>query len=100
MRYILAYLLHARTVEPQKQPFLSNTHTNNGTTGLCSTLLGNSSVNTLPRRHNDVTTQQCLGITWLVFSVWSALRNNRTVFSALSVPRLYNASPLAAKKSF
>jgi hypothetical protein len=24
--YIVAYLLHARTVEPQKQSFLSNTH--------------------------------------------------------------------------
>jgi hypothetical protein len=31
--------------------------------------------------------------------VWSALRNNRTVFSALSMPRLYNTSPLAAKES-
>jgi hypothetical protein len=35
-----------------------------------------------------------------VFSVWSALGNIRTVFSALSVPRLYNTSPLAIKKSF
>jgi hypothetical protein len=34
-----------------------------------------------------------------LFSVWSALRNNRTVFSALSVPRLYNTSSFAAKKS-
>jgi hypothetical protein len=30
--------------------------------------------------------------------VWSALCNNITVFSALSVPRLYNTSPLAAKE--
>jgi hypothetical protein len=39
---------------------------------------------------------------WLsrdLFSVWSALRNSSTVFSALSVPRLYNTSPLAAKES-
>jgi hypothetical protein len=48
----------------------------------------------------QTTPQQCLAITWLVFSVWSALRNSRTAFSALSVPRLYNASPLEAKKSF
>jgi hypothetical protein len=63
-------------------------------------LSGNGSINTLPRRRNDVTPQQWLAITSLVFSVWSAPRNNRTVFSALSVPRLYNTSPLAAKKSF
>jgi hypothetical protein len=31
--------------------------------------------------------------------MWSALHNSRTVFSALSVPRLYNTSPLAAKKN-
>jgi hypothetical protein len=38
--------------------------------------------------------------TWHVFSVWSAPCNDRgTVFSALSVPRLYNTSPRAAKKS-
>jgi hypothetical protein len=34
-----------------------------------------------------------------VFSVRSALRNSRTVLSALSLLRLYNTSPLAAKKS-
>jgi hypothetical protein len=33
-----------------------------------------------------------------MFSVWSALRKNRTVFSALSVPRLYNTSALVAKE--
>jgi hypothetical protein len=37
--------------------------------------------------------------TWHVFSVSSALRNNRIVFSALSVPLLYNTSPLAAEES-
>jgi hypothetical protein len=31
-----------------------------------------------------------------MYSVWSAPLNSRTVFSALSVPRLYNASLLAA----
>jgi hypothetical protein len=40
-----------------------------------------------------------IAITRLLFSVWSALRNSRTVFSALSVPRLYNTSPHADKKS-
>jgi hypothetical protein len=34
-----------------------------------------------------------------VFSLLSALRNNRTVFSALPVPRLYNTSSLVARKS-
>jgi hypothetical protein len=29
------YLPHARKVEPQNQPFLSNTRTNKGTAGLC-----------------------------------------------------------------
>jgi hypothetical protein len=72
---------------------------NNGTTGLCKPLLGNDSVNTLPRRRNHVTSQRCLAITWIVFSVQSALRSSRTVFSALSVPRLNNTSPLTAKKS-
>jgi hypothetical protein len=33
-----------------------------------------------------------------MFSVLSALRKSRTVFSALFVPRLFNTSPLAAKK--
>jgi hypothetical protein len=65
----MAYLPHARTVEPQKQLVLSNTRTNNGTTGLCNPLLGNGSVNTLPRRSNDVTHQQHLAITLLVFCV-------------------------------
>jgi hypothetical protein len=30
----VAYLAHARKVEPPNQPFLSNTRTNNGTAGL------------------------------------------------------------------
>jgi hypothetical protein len=63
--YTVAYLLHARMVEPQKRPFLSNAH-NNGTTGLCTLLLGNGSVNTLLLRHNDIKTQQYLAIMRLV----------------------------------
>jgi hypothetical protein len=90
--HIVAYLSRARTAEPLKQPFPSNTRSNNGTTGLCNPLLDNSSVSTLPRRRNDVTLKRYLATKWLVFSVWSA-RNSRTVFSVLSVPRLYNTSP-------
>jgi hypothetical protein len=56
----VAYLPHARTVEPQKQP---NTRTNSGTIGLCNPLLGNGSVNTLPSRRSEVTLQQYLAIT-------------------------------------
>jgi hypothetical protein len=59
----MAYLSHERRVEPQKHPFLSNTRTNNGTTELCNLLLGNGSINALPRRHSDVTLQQYLAIT-------------------------------------
>jgi hypothetical protein len=44
-------------------------------------VLGNGSVNTFPLRLNDITPQQYLVRTWLVFSGWSALRNSRTVFS-------------------
>jgi hypothetical protein len=40
---------------------------NNGTTGLHNPFLGNGSVNTHLRSRNDVTTQQCLAITRLVF---------------------------------
>lgn len=43
---IVAYLPHARTVEPQKQPFLSTTRINSGTAGLRNKLLANGSVNT------------------------------------------------------
>jgi hypothetical protein len=46
----MAYLLHARKVEPQNQLFLSNTRTNNGRAGLRNPFLGYRSVNTLPRR--------------------------------------------------
>jgi hypothetical protein len=41
---------HARKVEPQNQPFLSNTRTNNGTEGLRNPFLSYGPVNTLPRR--------------------------------------------------
>jgi hypothetical protein len=61
---IVAYLHHAKTVEPQNQPFLSNTGTDNGKAGLCNPFVGYGSVNTLPRRRNDVTLHQhWLGVT-------------------------------------
>jgi hypothetical protein len=59
----VAYLPNARRVEPQKQTFLSNTHTNNGTTGLHNPLLGNGLVNAIPHRCNDVTLQKYLVFT-------------------------------------
>jgi hypothetical protein len=93
----VAYLLHARLLSHRNSRFQVIHARNNGTTGLCNRLFGNGSVNTILCRCNDVISQQCSAITWLVFSVWSALRNSRTVFSTLSVPRLYT-SPLAAKK--
>jgi hypothetical protein len=51
----VAYLPPSRTVEPQEPPFASNARTNNGTRGLCNPLLDNGSVNTVPRRRNDLT---------------------------------------------
>jgi hypothetical protein len=115
IKYAVEYLLHARTFEPQKQPLLI--HAKNSRTGLCNSFLGSDLINALPRRRwrhtkiqqqfslypcslrmrNHVTTQQCLAITWLVlFSVVCC----RTVFSALSVPQLCKASPLAAERNF
>jgi hypothetical protein len=61
----VAYLLHARKVERQNQPFLSNTRTNNGTVGLRNPFLGYGLVNTLPRRritsHSNSTGWESLG---------------------------------------
>jgi hypothetical protein len=47
----VAYLPHAKKVKPQKQPFLSNTRTDNGTVGLRNLFLVYGLVNTLPCRH-------------------------------------------------
>jgi hypothetical protein len=46
----VAYLPHARKIEPQNQPFLNNTRTSYGTAGLRDPFLDYGSVNTLPRR--------------------------------------------------
>jgi hypothetical protein len=45
---IMVYLLHARTDEPQKQPFPTNTPNKNRTTGLYNPFLWDGSVNTFP----------------------------------------------------
>ncbi|PNF30462.1 hypothetical protein B7P43_G12154 [Cryptotermes secundus] len=58
----MAYLDHARTVEPQKHPFLSNTHTNNGTVKLYNPLLGNGLINTFPSKRSDITLQKYIAI--------------------------------------
>jgi hypothetical protein len=75
---IVAYLLHARTVGPQKQPFLNNTRMQQWNNGVINPLLGTG-------RRNDVIPQQCLAVTWVVFS-------------AMSMPRVYSTSLLAAKR--
>jgi hypothetical protein len=89
--YIVAYLPHARKVEPQNQPFLSNTRTNNWNAGLRDPFLGYGSVNTLPRRrmtsHSSTGLESC-DLSTARYS-W---RNNRTEFSVRSVRRLYNAT--------
>jgi hypothetical protein len=81
----VVYLPHARKVEPQNQPFLSNTRTNNGTAGLLYPFLGYGSVNTLPRRrmmsHSISTSWESRDLSTARYS-W---RNNRTEFSVLSV---------------
>jgi hypothetical protein len=61
----------------------------NDRTNVYTSLLGNSQVANGLARY----------LSRDLFSVWSALCNSRTVFSALSVPELYNKSPLAAKES-
>jgi hypothetical protein len=78
---IVAYLPHARKVEPQNQPFLINTRTNNGTAELRDPCLGYGSVNTLPRRrttsHSNSTGCESRDLSTARYS-W---RNNRTEFS-------------------
>jgi hypothetical protein len=78
--YIVAYLPHARKVEPQNRPFLSNTRTNNGRAGLRNPFLGYGSVNTFPRRR--MTSHSSTG--WESRDLSTARyswRNNRTQFS-------------------
>jgi hypothetical protein len=79
----MAYLPHARKVEPQNQPFLSNTRTNNGTVGLCDPFLGYGTVNTLPRRrmtlHSNSSGWESRDLSTVRY-YWS---NNRTEYSAV-----------------
>jgi hypothetical protein len=85
----VAYLPQARKVEPQNQPFLSNTRTNNGTVGLCNLFLGYGPVNTLPcrcmRSHSNSTGWESRDLSTARYS-WL---NSRTKFS---VRFLYNAT--------
>jgi hypothetical protein len=78
---IVAYLPHARNVEPQNQLFLSNTRTNNGTAGLRNPFLCYGPVNTLPRRrmtsNSNSTGWESRDLSTARYS-W---RNNRTEFS-------------------
>jgi hypothetical protein len=61
---------------------------NNGSCVLCGRML-----QLVARLHNNI------GNSWKrVISVWIAQRNSRTKFSALSVPRLHNTSPLVARR--
>jgi hypothetical protein len=79
----VAYLPHAIKVEPQKQPFLSNTRANNGTAGLRNPFLGYGPVNTLPRRrmtsHSNSTGWESHDLSMARFP-W---RNNRTELSVV-----------------
>jgi hypothetical protein len=90
--YIVVYLPQARKVEPQNQPFLTNTRTNNGTVGLHDPFLGYSSVNTLPRRcmtsHSNCTGWESCDFSMVRYS-W---HNNRTELSVQLAQSLYNAT--------
>jgi hypothetical protein len=77
----MAYLPHVRKVEPQNQPFLSNTRTNNGTAGLRDPFLSYGLVNTLSRRrmtsHPNSTGLESRDLSTAQY-LW---RNNTTGFS-------------------
>jgi hypothetical protein len=77
----VAYLPHARKVEPQNLPFLTNICTNNGTAVLRDPFVGYGSVNTLPRRrmtsHFNSTCWESRDLSTARYS-W---RKNRTEFS-------------------
>jgi hypothetical protein len=76
----VAYLPHARKFEPQNQPFLSNTRTNNGTAGLRGPFLGYVSVNTLPRRRMTSRSNSTGWESPDLFTARYSLRNNITGF--------------------
>jgi hypothetical protein len=95
----VAYLPHARKVELQNQPFLSNTRTNNGTAGLRNSFLGYGSVNTLPRRrmtsHSNYTGWESRDLPTVRYS-W---RNNRTEFSVRGRCEVYITRPCNIRDS-
>jgi hypothetical protein len=55
---IVAYLPHASKVEPQKQPFLSNTRTNNGRAGFTQSVSRLRPAKHMSTQEHDVTLQQ------------------------------------------
>jgi hypothetical protein len=86
--YIVAYLLHARTVEPQKQPLLSNTRTQQYNKGVMQSVSRQRLGKHVPTRTN---------IGSCVFCVDCATQQYNDVFSVRwSVLRRYNATPLVA----
>jgi hypothetical protein len=83
----------------QRQSLLSNTRTNNGTTGLCNSLLGNGSVSTLPRRRDDVTLQKVLS--YHVTCFLCDVRYGAAELCFLCCPcGSYVMSPPAAEKTY
>jgi hypothetical protein len=89
---IVAYLPHARKFQPQNQPFLRKTRTNNGTAGLRNPFPGYGPVNTLPRKrmtsHSNSTAWESRD--WSRRDIPDA--TIEPVVSAWSVRRLYNAT--------
>jgi hypothetical protein len=77
----VAYLPHARKVEPQNQPFLSNTCTNNGTAGLRNPFLGYGPVNQLQRRRMTSHSNSNLWESRDLSTARYSWRNNRTEIS-------------------
>jgi hypothetical protein len=76
---IVAYMPHARKVEPQNQ-LLHNLFLHYG------------SVNTLPRRRTTSPQQYWLGVTWTVLGVIFPTQQYNRVFCTWSVWRLYNGT--------
>jgi hypothetical protein len=85
---ILAYLLHARVTEAQKQPLLSNTRTQQKKNGVMQPVSRQRFGKHDPTRNNR---EGCVSY------VVCATQQYSTAFSVRwSVRRLYNASPLVA----
>jgi hypothetical protein len=97
----MAYLPHARMVEPQHQPFLSKAPTDNDTAGLCNPFLGYSPLNTLPRRCMMSHPTVLFGshVTWLLCDILNATIE-LGFLCVRSVRRLYNVTLLIFGSQF